>query len=64
MACKFQEEWIRQYDWIERVYGDDHQYQARCKLCWTKFSVKSMGVRAVKSHIAGKKHEILLDWRT
>jgi len=54
MACKFQEEWIRRYDWIERVYGDD--YQARCKLCWKKFSLKSMGVGAVKSHIAGKKH--------
>ena len=48
MTCKFQEEWIRRYDWIERV-DDGDDYQAQCKLCWKKFSIKSMGVGAVNS---------------
>jgi hypothetical protein len=25
MACKFKEQWIGQYDWIERVRGDEYE---------------------------------------
>ena len=50
----FQPSWLRKVDWIKSVVAD--KYSAYCTLCKKKFSVRTMGFNAVKSHANGKKH--------
>ena len=48
-------EWIddRFTEWIEK---SDSKWKAHCKFCSKDFDVSNMGVFALTSHIAGKKH--------
>lgn len=57
--CSFQTCWLQnpEYNgWLHAVPGD--RYSAACSLCHgKKFSIKSLGISAVISHSAGKKHK-------
>ncbi|XP_047123731.1 uncharacterized protein LOC124806683 [Hydra vulgaris] len=54
----FQEDWLQQdiyKDWL--VPNAHAKTKAYCKKCKKSFELSNMGIQAVKSHAAGKKHQ-------
>lgn len=45
-------------DWVSPAPND--QFSAKCKLCFVTFSVKNMGLSALRSHLKGSKHQAAL----
>lgn len=52
--CKFQNEWLTQYKWLERLDGDD--CKVKCKLCQSIFKYAVHGHGAILQHIKSTKH--------
>ena len=56
----FNPQWLTENDyrnWLQSVKGERHN--AFCKVCNRKFSLASMGVAALKSHINSSRHQTL-----
>lgn len=56
--CVFNSSWLLVKDfklWLAASTEDKHN--AYCKLCKKKFSIASMGISALKSHMVGKTHQ-------
>lgn len=52
--CKFQNEWLNEYKWLQKVVGDDSK--AKCKMCQSIFSIASHGHGALLQHKKSGKH--------
>lgn len=52
--CKFQNEWLNEYKWLQKVVGDDSK--AKCKMCQSIFSIASHGHGALLQHKKSVKH--------
>lgn len=60
----FNESWLLDPDfknWLRESPGDP--YSAMCVFCHTKFNLSNMGKRAVRSHVASRKHQSLVESR-
>ena len=56
--CHFQIEWLANEDysnWVQAVPND--RSRVKCSFCKTEIDISNMGVSALDSHAAGKKHK-------
>ena len=56
--CHFKPEWLhneKYSKWIQPSKSTNKK--ARCSLCEVEFDIANMGVSALDSHAAGKKHK-------
>ena len=56
--CHFQNEWLTNEEysnWVQVV--PKNRSRVKCSLCKTEIDISNMGVSALDSHAAGKKHK-------
>ena len=56
--CHLQNEWLANKDysnWVQAVRND--RSGVKCSFCKTETDISNMGVSALDSHAAGKKHK-------
>ena len=53
----FQDSWLEGEEFKDWLVKASDTSQARCKPCHKTFALSNMGVQALKSHAAGKKHK-------
>ena len=56
--CHFQNEWLTNEEysnWVQVV--PKSRSRVKCSLCKTEIDISNMGVSALDSHAAGKKHK-------
>lgn len=58
--CHFKREWIKRPEFRDWLEEGDIKTEAKCRLCKASFKLGAMGIGAVKSHMAGSKHDSLV----
>ena len=56
--CHFQNEWLTNEEysnWVQAV--PKNRSRVKCSFCKTEIDISNMGVAALDSHAAGKKHK-------
>lgn len=55
--CVFNSSWLLVKDFKLWLPASTDKHNAYCKLCNKKFTIASMGISALKSHMVGKTHQ-------
>ena len=56
--CHFQNEWLANEDYSNRVRAvPNDRSRVKCSFCKTEIDISNMGVSALDSHAARKKHK-------
>ena len=56
-TCTFTNKWVADPAYSAWISKDRDPHQAKCVVCFKSFSIRNMGEAALKSHMAGKKHQ-------
>lgn len=51
--CKFQNDWLKQYNWVQKVENDTSK--AKCKICQSVFSIANQGINGILQHQKNKQ---------
>ncbi|KAK7090140.1 hypothetical protein V1264_009981 [Littorina saxatilis] len=60
--CVFNRQWLanaKYKAWLAEA-SDKSKHHARCFVCKKDFNISSMGEAALKSHMAGARHQMLI----
>ena len=55
--CTFTNKWVSNPNYSSWISKDNDPHKAKCVVCYKSFDISNMGEAAVKSHMAGKKHQ-------
>lgn len=55
--CKFNDKWMEEDAFRRWLAPAENNNEAMCKLCKKTFSLGTMGLKAVESHMKGGKHQ-------